>query len=347
MLAKATWGRGKVREEAREIPVLAEADVVVAGGGIAGYAAAIAAARVGARTVLVERCGYLGGLLTACLGELVLWENDEHGRQAVAGVWQETKERLMALDASPGTLRFDGPMYGPHVNLPLSATVTPFDPEMLKYVMAEQVLEAGVDLLLHATVVGVVQDENRARGVIVEGKSGRVAVLGKVTVDATGDADVCYAAGVPVQKGRESDGRMMGSSLHINGHGIQYRPLWDYVHTHPDDVPRWASLVPVEGGCIPPYFDMMRFACHGFQVSMQAAKARGELYFTQGELGIWPRMGGGQLELNITRVDVDGTDIAGLTQAQIECRTQAVSIIAFLRREIPGFQNAYIGQVSP
>ena len=346
-LATASLQRGKVREEARELPVLATADVVVAGGGMGGYPAAIAAARTGARTILLERCGFLGGMLTACLAGRFCWENDENGRQIIAGIWEETKQRLVALNACPGTLKFDGPMYGPHITIPPSATNTPFDPEMLAYVAMGMAQEAGVNILLHTTVVGVVKDGDRVRGVIVESKSGRAAVMGKVVVDATGDADVCHAAGVPIQKGRDSDGRMMGLSLHMHAVGVQPGPLWAYVQTHPDDVPRWARLVPVGGGPLPAHLEMMRFACHGFQASMQAAKSRGELYFTSGELGIWPAMGAGEVEINVTRVEADGTEIAGLTRAQLECRKQAVSIMGFLRRNIPGFQNAYISKTAP
>ena len=81
---------------------------------------------------------------------------------------------------------------------------------------------------------------------------------------------------------------------------------------------------------------------------MQAAKARGELYFTQGEMGLWPAMGRGRVEVNVTRIDdVDGTEIRDLSHAQIEGRKQCVSIMQFLRREIPGFQAAYISQVAP
>ena len=92
----------------------------------------------------------------------------------------------------------------------------------------------------------------------------------------------------------------------------------------------------------------MRFACHGFQQSMQAAKARGDLYFTRGELGIWPNVGRGRAEINVSRIDgVDGTDIRDMSAAQIEGRRQMVSIMSFLRREIPGFQSAYISQMAP
>ena len=338
---------GDVREEARSIPVLAEADVVVAGGGECGYAAAIGSARAGAKTILVERYGFLGGGLTASMARSGGWEHDEQGRQIIGGVWQETKERLVALGGCAGTMKYDGPIYGPNLPVPPMATDTPFDSEVFKYVAAELVLEAGVELLLHALIVGVVVEDGRVRGVIIEGKSGPAAVLGKVVVDATGDLDVCAAAGVPCQKGRESDGKFMGVTLHMDALGVQQGPLWDYVQANPDDVPRWARLVPVGGGPLPPNVMVFPFCCLGFQSSMQAAKDRGELYFTKGELAIQPRIGPGHVRLNVTRVVVDPTEISGLTYAQVEMRKQAVSIMEFLRRRIPGFQAAYISHTAP
>src|SRR3972149_4694402 len=126
-----------------------------------GSPAAIAAARTGAKTVLVEKCGFLGGLLTAGMGEMSLWENDENGRQIMAGVWQETKERLVAMGASPGTLAWDGPIYGPAIKTPKAATETPFDVEAFKYVAAGLEEEAGVRMLLHAFIGGAGVDGNR------------------------------------------------------------------------------------------------------------------------------------------------------------------------------------------
>ena len=348
-LAVATSRNGSVREGERDLPILADVDVVVAGGGMAGYSAAIAAAKAGARTILLESGSFLGGLLTGCLAEVVQWHNDETGRQIIAGVWEETRQRLISLGGTPGSLTFQGQMWGPNITMPpLAHTVTPFDPEMLKYVMAELVLESGAQLQYYAPVVGAVMDGNRVRGVVIDGKSGRAAVLAKVVVDATGDADVCDAAGAPMLKGREGDGQMMGATLHAHAHGVEPAPLWEYIKSHPEDVPRWAHLVPVGGGSIPPNIEIMRFACHGFQHSMQAAKARGELYFTRGELGIWPSVGRGRVELNVSRIDgVDGTDIKDMSMAQIDGRRQMVSVMNFLRREIPGFQSAYISQMAP
>ena len=348
-LAVAAAQGGEVREEGRKLPVYADVDVVVAGGGMSGYAAAVAAAQTGAKTILLECTGFLGGLLTGCLAEVMQWQNDPEGRQIIAGVWEETKQRLIRAGGAPGPLVFDGPMWGPDIKMPLrAAAITPFDSEMLKYVMAEQVLDSDAKLLYYAMVVGVVKDGARVRGVIIDGKSGRAAVLGKVIVDATGDVDVCAAAGAPYVKGREGDGRMMGATLHMHAHGVEPGPLWDYIQSHPTDVPRWAHLRPMDGSPFPSNIEMMRFACHGFQESMQAAKARGDLYFTRGEMGLWPAMGRGRVEVNVTRIDdVDGTEIRDLSRAQIEGRKQCVSIMQFLRREIPGFQAAYISQVAP
>ena len=176
---------GKVIQPERTLPVLHETDVLVAGGGAAGFAAAVAAARAGARTAIVERYGYFGGLWT---GGLVLLVISTHARtgdkriQVVRGVGDELLQRLSRLDHAVIN-------YGPDRINPTS------DAEATKYVMDEMTREAGVTVLLHCWAVDAVMDDRQVRGVVVESKEGRQAVLAKVVVDATGDGDVFAAAG--------------------------------------------------------------------------------------------------------------------------------------------------------
>lgn len=165
----------------REAPVIGKTQVLVVGAGPAGVTAAIAAKRAGAKTMLVERYGQFGGLWTGGLVLLVIGHIVKGGKQVCLGIGEEMMRRLETLDRGICGRR-------PGVN----PTV---DAEALKYLMAEMVVEAGVDVLCHSWAVNAVMDGQTLKGVIVEGKSGRQAILADQVVDATGDGDVLGVAG--------------------------------------------------------------------------------------------------------------------------------------------------------
>lgn len=195
-------------ETARRTPVRHEADVLVVGGGAAGVAAATAAAREGADVLLVERYGYLGGLASGGLIILLLSLDDGRGRQAVAGLCQETTERLVARDAAfhppPEEWGSDDPelvardqrfglVWGrpPH-RVRYSVA---YDPAAFKVVCDELVSESGVRMLFHAWACEPVLEDGRIAAVTFQSKAGRFAVRARVVVDATGDGDLFTAAG--------------------------------------------------------------------------------------------------------------------------------------------------------
>jgi len=186
-------GMDTILEGARQVPVRAEADVVVAGGGPAGVAAAVGAARAGAKTLLVERFGYLGGQATGGL-VLCLVETDRYG----FGVCRELIERLTSLQ---GAAR-KPPAPGEKAEWTEGASfsgceVADFDPELYKCVAGELVHDAGARLLLHTFLVGSVVENGAVKAVITESKAGREAIRGKAFVDATGDADIAAFSGAP------------------------------------------------------------------------------------------------------------------------------------------------------
>lgn len=200
-------------EPERRVPVIAETDVLVVGGGAAGIAAAVAAARQGARAMLVERYGSLGGLATNGLIILLLTLDDGRGRQVVAGLCQELVDRLAARGAclfppreewgSPDPALVEkyrrlGLVWGsgPHA---VRYSVA-YDPEEFKVEADRLVLEAGVDLRFHRWAVGVRKDGGRVTHVIFESKAGREAVACGAVIDATGDADIAVLAGEPVER---------------------------------------------------------------------------------------------------------------------------------------------------
>lgn len=194
--------QGKILEPAREISVVADADVVVCGGGPGGFPAAIAAARHGAKVVLIERYGCLGGLATAGMVAPILAQhaNDSHVA-IVEGLLHELTDRLHAVGGAP---TWDEALQEWGIR---------FDSEAMKVVLDQMVQEAGVTVMLHTFITNVVTEGDRIKAVFVESKSGRHAVTGKIFIDATGDADVAFRAGAPTTYGRTFDGKpeSMGS----------------------------------------------------------------------------------------------------------------------------------------
>ncbi|HUW60322.1 MAG TPA: FAD-dependent oxidoreductase [Candidatus Bathyarchaeia archaeon] len=188
---------GLYHEPARKLPIARDADVVVVGGGPAGFAAAMSAARNGARVVLVEQFGYLGGTATASLmANINGFRNqvEPDATQTVRGIAEEVVlelKRLNGLGKSPYPQKSYSTLPG---RMEYSYAV---DPERFKYVILRMSVEAGVDLMFHTWFCDSIVSDGAIRGVIVENKSGRQALLAKVVVDASGDADVSARAGVP------------------------------------------------------------------------------------------------------------------------------------------------------
>ena len=184
---------GRIVQPAREIPVFHETDVVVVGGGPAGFAAALAASRAGAKVALVERYGSLGGLFTNGMVLIMLCTSvleDGKWRLVTGGLAKEFALRAKSLGSS--AYREQCELEGVRASAHWQPTV---DPEAAKYLMDRMVEEAKVDLFLHCWGVDTVQDGDKIVGVVFESKQGRQAVLAKQVVDATGDGDVLFAAG--------------------------------------------------------------------------------------------------------------------------------------------------------
>jgi len=201
-----------VDEPARRTPVLATTQVLVVGGGSAGTAAAVASARNGADTMLVERAGALGGLATGGLIILLLTLDDGDGRQVVGGLCQEVTDRIAARGAAHFPPRAEwgssekklveqylrwGLVWGsgPHK---VRYSVA-YDPEEFRFALNSLCESSGVRVLLHSWACEGLRDGERVRGVTFQSKSGRFAILADVVVDTTGDGDVFASLGVPFE----------------------------------------------------------------------------------------------------------------------------------------------------
>lgn len=195
-------------EPAREIPVIREVDVCVLGGGPSGIIAALQAAAHGAKTLLVERYGFLGGMATAGMVGPILGLREVGSENATAGAMTEQFCRRMA-DIGGATQWEES----------VRAGRVAFDVEAYKVTADRMCTEFGVDLLLHCVAVDSVVEAGVLRAVVVESKSGRQAIAAKCFIDTTGDADVAFRAGAECTKGRPADGLMMamGSMFRVGG----------------------------------------------------------------------------------------------------------------------------------
>ena len=191
-----------VHESARDIKVFGEADVVVVGGGPGGVGAALAAARAGAKTALIERYGYLGGMATGGLVTMLPNMSDVTGKLQIAGICKEWIDRLGARDAcdcpkkedwgsaDPKLISYWHDRQGFCVRMNRVEFAANIDAEIGKCILNDMMQEAGVKLYLHALGTQPIMEGNVAKGVIFESKSGRQAIMAKVVIDSTGDGDL-------------------------------------------------------------------------------------------------------------------------------------------------------------
>lgn len=306
-------------------------DVVVIGGGPSGSCAAIAAARLGCRTALIERHGFLGGTLTAAMVSPMM-SFHAAGTQVVRGLPQEIVDRLVRIGASPG-----------HVPDPVDYcfSITPFDYEGLKRVLLEMAVEAGLTLWLHSVVTGVDATEGRIDRLKVWMKGGIREVTAKVFVDASGDGDVAAGAGMPFEVGRKQDGLMQPMTLIFRLQGVDWEAIMDYLEKHPEEAEHGqaiAGAVHVEA--------MRRLPIRGFAAFptlVKQARAAGELNIPRERLLIFEGTHPGEAVVNTTRV-LGLRAFVGeeFSKAEIEGRRQAYELVDFLRRRVPGFSQSYI-----
>lgn len=305
-------------------------DVIVVGGGLSGVTAAVAAARNGARTLLVEKDGSLGGTMTMCLvGPMMTFHSATE--QVVAGLAQEIVDRLVEMRASPGHI-LDTTGY--------VATVTPFHAEALRLLCQQLVTESGAALLFHATVVDVVMEGHRIKGVVLQHRGTQVALQAAVVVDATGDADVAFRAGVQCEVGRPEDGRVQPVTMMFKVGTWDRAAFTDYAVEHPEEL-----RLSREG--IEPYRREPLIAVCGFREKLQVAIEAGDLADLQREhVLFFNTHRPDEVIVNMSRVvGIDPLDPVSLTRAELAGRQQVALIMAFLRREIPGFSNAHIEAV--
>lgn len=305
-------------EPARTLPVLGQFDVVVVGGGPAGIAAAVSAARHGARTLLVERYGFLGGMGTAggvtnfaglygkVKGEM---------QQVVHGV---VNDLLARLDAAGGLNKPQDGMGG-------RIRVRSYDISAYKCAADPLLQEAGVHMLFHAWAASVIKEGSRISALVVETKSGRQAVVANAFIDCSGDADVAAFAGVPFEVG--------------DGHGNSLFPTTMFRVGHVD-APRALAAV----GEFKAINDLMDRA---------RAERPGSYDFPREGAILRPQIDPREWRANVTQIRnaqgkaMSGVDAQELSAGEVEGRRQIREYFRFLKAEVPGFEGSSIIDIAP
>jgi hypothetical protein len=303
-------------------------EVLVIGGGPAGLCAALASARMGAKTMLIEQSGYCGGMATAGLVAPFMTCYDSGGNtMLIRGLFEEIVNRLVEMGGAihpsqiPTSSAFTSYITKGHIH------VTPFKAESLKLLADRMLAEAGVRVLYHTSFVDAKTEGDRISHVIVAKKEGLCAIKAKVIVDCSGDADCATAAGVPYTMGN-GEGRIQPATMFFRIGNVDSKKVDADIEANLDNFYRK---------------DGVNYRSMHWWVSK--AKEAGDWTLNRVSIGMFRGVDKDEWSINTSRImGIDGTNSESLTYGEQVGREQVDEIFAFLKKYVPGCQNAKLLQ---
>ncbi len=303
-------------------------EVLVIGGGPAGLCAAIASARTGAKTLLIEQGGFCGGMATAGLVAPFMTCYDSGGDiMLIRGLFEEIVDRMVAMGGAihpskvPTASAFTSYITAGHIH------VTPFRAETLKLLADRMLSESGVQVLYHTAFVDAVMEGDLVKQVIVAKKEGLCAIEAKVIVDCTGDGDCAAAAGAPYTLGN-GNGRIQPATMFFRIGNVDSKKVDADIEANLDNFYRK---------------DGVNYRSMHWWVSK--AREAGDWSLNRVSIGLFRGVEEDEWSINTSRImGIDGTKSESLTQGEQTGREQVDEIFAFLKKYVPGCENAKLLQ---
>ncbi|HTY82483.1 MAG TPA: FAD-dependent oxidoreductase, partial [Dehalococcoidales bacterium] len=328
-----------ITEASRKIKVWRECDVVVVGGGPGGIASAISAARGGAKVILIERYGHLGGMATGGLVNIIPNLSDMSGKQHIFGLVQEMLDRLDKRGGATwpakehwGTTERKVVDYFLDANLgwfyvrndanrgkECALYTAVVDPEILKDEFNDMVLESGAEMLLHAWGTEPIMEGNATRGVIFESKSGRQAISAKIVIDSTGDGDMFVRAGAEFDGTLDNKHRDAWLALNWWVTNVDIRKWSDFRTFNTEKYTAMMDELTKLGGYTRPYKGILKNQPN--TVWYHCMQPQGE--------------------------STDAMDVEQLSRIDIRARKRTMITFEYMKKNVPGFENSFIMQVAP
>ncbi len=314
---------------------LISCDVAVIGAGPGGVTAALSAARQGAKVVLAERNGHIGGNLV--MGLPLLGYLDQNGRQIIGGIAQELVDDLV----------LSGHCFG-HSRCPMHNSITILHPEMLKLLLFQKCKEAGIRLLLHSELTKAQVEGGKLTRVSMTGKGMSTAIEADVFVDATGDGDLGYLCGAAYEKGAAGTGVLQPPTVMFSLIGVEEEKFFVFLDKHPENMKQLDSVIVGAGYDTALWRSTPNHVFVGMQAYLEQLRRDHDLPVLRENIIYINSTLPGKVFVNTVRVPgCDGSDIDSLTQGEIDGHLQIPGIVDMFKKYVPGFENCHLDHISP